>query len=111
MPGSAQAQREADDGVSRLAKLRANRARIRTIASGYGASNVRVFGSVARGEDGSGSDVDLLVDLDVRARGLLPLGAIADELSALLGERVDVAPASALAPHVADSALAEAVPL
>nr|WP_236123460.1 hypothetical protein [Cellulomonas palmilytica] len=55
--------------------------------------------------------MDLLVDLDVHTRGLLPLGAIADEVSALLSERVDVAPASALAPHVADSASAEAVRL
>lgn len=61
------------------------------IAHRHGASNVRVFGSVARGEDGPDSDVDLLVDLDVRTRGLLPLGAMADELSVLLGERVDVA--------------------
>lgn len=66
---------------------------------------------MTRGEDGPEPDVDLLVDLDVRTHGLLPLGAIADELSAFLGERVDVAPASALAPHVADSALAEAVRL
>lgn len=65
------------------------------------ASNVRVFGSVARGEDGPESGIGLLVDLDVHKRGLRPLGAIADELSALLGERVDVAPASALAPPVA----------
>ncbi|WP_317618978.1 nucleotidyltransferase family protein [Cellulomonas palmilytica] len=81
------------------------------IAHRHGASNVRVFGSVARGEDGPDSDIDLLVDLDVHTRGLLPLGAIADEVSALLSERVDVAPASALAPHVADSASAEAVRL
>lgn len=108
---AAAAPRRLDVRTPRMAKLRANRDRVRRIAHRHGASNVRVFGSVARGEDGPDSDVDLLVDLDVRARGLLPLGAIADELSALLGERVDVAPASALAPHVADSALAEAVPL
>lgn len=94
-----------------MAKLRASRDRVRRIVHRHGASNVRLFGSVARGEDGPDSDVDLLVDLDVRTLGLLPLGAIADELPALLGERVDVAPVSALAPHVANSALAEAVPL
>ena len=75
MPGSAGLQGQVDGGVPRLAKLRANRARIHTIASGHGASSVRVFGSVARGDDGPGSDVDLLVDLDLHTRGLLPLAA------------------------------------
>lgn len=106
-----EAPRRLDVRTPRMARLRAHRDAIRRVTHRYGASNVRVFGSVARGEDGAESDVDLLVDLDVRRRGLLPLGAIADELSALLGERVDVAPAGALAPHVAESALAEAVPL
>ncbi|GAA2725817.1 helix-turn-helix domain-containing protein [Cellulomonas aerilata] len=105
------AQRRLDVRTPRMAKLRAHRDRIRRTAQRHGASNVRVFGSVARGEDGPDSDIDLLVDLDVRTAGLLPLGAIADELSALLGERVDVAPTGALAPEVAESALAEAVPL
>lgn len=109
--GATSSPRHLDVRSPRMAKLRANRDRVRRIAHRHGASNVRVFGSVARGEDGPDSDIDLLVDLDVHTRGLLPLGAIADEVSALLGERVDVAPASALAPHVADSASAEAVRL
>ncbi|BDO40650.1 helix-turn-helix domain-containing protein [Cellulomonas sp. NTE-D12] len=107
----AAAPRHLDVRTPRMAKLRANRERVRRVAHRHGASNVRVFGSVARGEDGPDSDVDILVDLDVRTRGLLPLAAIADDLSVLLGERVDVAPADALAPHVAETALAEAVPL
>lgn len=105
------APRHLDVRTPRMTKLRANRDRVRRVAQRHGASNVRVFGSVARGDDRPESDIDLLVDLDVRTRGLLPLGAIADELSALLDEHVDVAPAGALAPHVAESALAEAVPL
>jgi len=84
---------------------------MRTIANLHGVSNVRVFGSVARGDDGPGADVDRLVDRDVHTRGLLPLVAMAGELSELLGERVDVVAASALAPRVADSDIAEAVPL
>lgn len=71
---------------------------------------MRVFGSVARGRDGPHSDADLPVDLDVRTDGLLPLSAIADRLTRLVGERVDVLAAEALAPDVAYSALAEAVP-
>ena len=47
----------------------------------------------------------------MRTAGLLPLGAIADELHALLGERIDVVAAAALAPEVIASALKEAVPL
>ncbi len=105
------APRNLDVRTPRMAKLRAHRDQVLKVAQRHGASNVRVFGSVARGKDGPDSDIDLLVDLDVRTHGLLPLGAMADELSALLGEKVDVAPADALAPHVAESALVEAVPL
>lgn len=105
------APRRLDVRTPRMSKLRANRVRIRQVAHRHGASHVRVFGSVARGDDGPGSDIDLLLDLDVRTLGLLPVGAIAAELSDLLDERVDVVPVDALAPHVAESALAEAVPL
>lgn len=49
-------------------------------------------------------------DLDVRTRGLFPLAVLADELTALLGERVEVVSQDALAPHVAQNVLAEAVP-
>lgn len=95
----------------RMAKVRAHREQIVEVARRHGASNVRVFGSVARDTDGPDSDIDLLVDLDVDVVGLLPVGALADELSVLLGEPVDVAPSGALAPDVLTSALAEAVVL
>ena len=104
-------QRRLDVRTPRMAKLRLNRDRIRRAAHRHGASNVRVFGSVARGQDRPESDIDLLVDLDVRTSGLFPVAALQDELSAMLGERVDVVPQDALAPHVAQNALAEAVPL
>ena len=103
--------RRLDVRTPRMAKLRLNRERIRRAARKHGATNVRVFGSVARGQDRADSDIDLLVDMDVRSRGLFPLGALGDELAALLGEHVDVVPVDALAPHVAANALAEAVPL
>ena len=104
-------QRRLDVRTPRMVKLRENRDRIRRAAHRHGAKNVRIFGSVARGEDHPGSDIDLLVDLDVRATGLFPLAALQDELSKLLGERVDVVPQDALDAHVAANALAEAVPL
>lgn len=95
----------------RLGKLRAHREQVLAAARRHGAHSVRVFGSVARGTDGPDSDIDLLVDLDVHVVGLLPLGALAEELSLLLDERVDVVASGALAPEVARSALREAVPL
>lgn len=76
-----------------------------------GASNVRVFGSVARGEDQPASDIDLLVDFDVHANGALALIRLRRELSDLLDERVDIATVDLLRPEVAERALAEAVPL
>ena len=103
--------RRLDVRTPRMAKLRLNRERIRRATRKHGATNVRVFGSVARGQDRADSDIDLLVDMDVRSRGLFPLAALGDELTVLLGEHVDVVPVDALAPHVAANALAEAVPL
>lgn len=77
-------------------------------AERHGMSNVRVFGSVARGEDGPESDIDLLVDLDPGV-GLLSLGRMEVELTELLGRPVDIVPARMLKPHVA--ATVEAVAL
>ncbi len=80
---------------------------VRTIAARYGLSNVRVFGSVARGEDTPGSDIDLLVDV-APGVGLLGLARCERDLEALLGVPVDLVPASDLKPGVAISALADA---
>jgi predicted nucleotidyltransferase len=79
-------------------------------ASSHGASNVRVFGSVARGEESIDSDVDLLVDL-VSGTGLLGLAALERDLSQILDARVDVVPASDLKHGIAPEVLGEAVPL
>ncbi|MCL2780825.1 MAG: nucleotidyltransferase family protein [Actinomycetia bacterium] len=72
------------------------------------ASRVRVFGSVARGEDTSVSDIDLLVELDSEATPLDPLG-LGVELSDVLGVKVDVGTADSLRPGVREEVLAEAV--
>lgn len=103
--------RHLDVRTPRMTKLRENRERIRRMAHRYGARNVRVFGSVACGQDRPDSDIDLLVDFDARAQGLFPLARLQDELAVLLGERVDLVPQGALAPHVAKQALDEAVAL
>jgi predicted nucleotidyltransferase len=62
-------------------------------------TNLRVFGSVARGEDRPDSDVDLLVDLPPHM-GLLGLGRVQADLEAILGAKVDLVPASDLKPAV-----------
>ena len=104
---SLDAAREADP---LLDLLRHHRSEVVARARAFGAENVRVFGSVARGEANADSDIDLLVDFDT-AHGLLPVMTLADELEDLLGRPVDVAPVSALRPEVAERALAEAIPL
>lgn len=88
-----------------------NRKQIRRLARQAGARNVRVFGSVARGDESEGSDLDLLVDFPVRQRGLLPLADLADRISELLDLPVDVAAEDALAPEVATRAHQDAVSL
>lgn len=85
---------------TRLGKLlRRRRKKILSIAAQYGARNLRVFGSVARGEDGPDSDIDLLVDLDSDV-GLVGLSGLRRELSTLLDRSVDVVPAQDLKPRV-----------
>jgi len=90
--------------------LKARRADILHICAKYGASNVRVFGSVARGDAGEGSDIDLLVDLEP-GRSLLDLGGLWHELNETLGMKVDVFTVNSLREEVRERALREAVPL
>lgn len=78
----------------------------------YAATNLRLFGSVARGEATSDSDVDLLVDLSPGGGNeVLRVSGISEELTMLLGVRVDVVVASLLRGQVCSSALADAVPV
>jgi predicted nucleotidyltransferase/DNA-binding transcriptional regulator YiaG len=91
--------------------LREHRADIRAAAEAAGARNVRVFGSVARGEETPESDVDLLVDFPAGERGLFPLLRLAREIEELVGRPVDVAAVEVMAEPVRERALAEAIPL
>lgn len=100
----------ADFSLPRVKKLREAKDQIIRLAHQAGASHVRIFGSVVRGEDDSSSDIDLLVDYDLDD-GLIPLIKLNDSLSELLGEPVDVAPVTLLKPDVAERVLAEALPL
>jgi uncharacterized protein len=89
---------------------RSKRDEILRIAATYGASNVRVFGSLARGENSSSSDVDILVDLNPN-RSLMDLGGLLMDLQELLSLPVDVATEDMLRPKVRERALIDAVPL
>jgi hypothetical protein len=91
--------------------LREHRAEIEAAAKAVGAENVRVFGSVARGEDTPESDVDLLVDFPASKQGLFPLLRLAGEIERLMGRPVDVAAVEVMAKPMLERALAEAIPL
>jgi uncharacterized protein len=77
-------------------------------AQEVGARDVRVFGSVARGEERPDSDVDFLVTLEA-GRTLLDLARLESRLEALLGRRVDVATEAGLREPIRTAALREAV--
>lgn len=80
------------------------------VAARYGASNVRLFGSVAQGTASASSDLDLLVTLEER-RSLIDRIALQQDLEDQLGCRVDVVNERALDPTIRDGVLAEARPL
>jgi len=80
------------------------------IAARHGASNVRLFGSVARGEERPDSDVDLLIDLDTE-RGFGDYLGLVEELEALLHRRVDLLLARSLSPFFRPYIEADARPL
>ena len=95
-------------GIDEL--VRAKREDILRLAAGHGARNVRIFGSVARGEAGPDSDVDFLVDLEP-GRSLMDLGGLLMDLQDLLGGKVDVVTEKGLRARIRDRVLREAVPL
>src|SRR6476646_10021111 len=91
-------------------RLRRHRRALIDIAARRGARNVRVFGSVARGDDTDTSDIDLLVDLDVGV-SVVSLAGLTRELAELLGVDVDVVPSAALKHAIRDEVLSEAIAL
>jgi uncharacterized protein len=91
-------------------RLRQRRRQVLAVASKHGASNVKVFGSVARGEDTPDSDIDILVDLSPKS-SLVTLGRLERELGDVLGGSVDVVPAEGLRQAVRAEAEKEAIPL
>ena len=90
--------------------LKGNRQEILQIAHRHGAKNIRLFGSVARGEAGESSDIDILVEVGQNPSPWFPGGLTAD-LEELLGRRVHVVTVGALHSYIRDQVLQEAVPL
>jgi len=89
--------------------LKAKREEILRVAAKRGARNVRIYGSVARGEADDASDIDILVDLEP-GRSLLDLGGLWSELNELLGRKVEVVTEKGLRERIRDRVLREAVP-
>ncbi|MBE9140501.1 nucleotidyltransferase family protein [Nodosilinea sp. LEGE 07088] len=96
--------------VVSLESLKANWAEILALAEKYGASNIRIFGSVARGEAQADSDVDFLIDLEP-GRSLLDHIGFKQELEDLLGRSVDVAESVTLHDLIRDQVLRDAIAL
>lgn len=90
--------------------LSPHRATIRQVVQAHHACNARIFGSVARGEDREGSDLDVLID-PTPDTTLLDIGAIRHELRQLLGVPVDVLTPHALPEHFRAEVLAQAQPV
>jgi predicted nucleotidyltransferase len=86
------------------------RSAVRETASRYQVANPRVFGSVLRGTDQDGSDLDLLVDA-LPGATLFDLGGLQDELESLLGIHVDLLTPTDLPPKFRAKVLAEAQPV
>jgi uncharacterized protein len=93
-----------------IEQLRARRGEILALASHHGVRNVRVFGSVARGDDAPNSDVDILVEVEP-GRSLLDVIGFEQDLADLLGRRVEVLTDGGLSPHLQRRILEEAASL
>lgn len=91
-------------------RVRQQRHALVTAAAGHGISNLRVFGSVARGDDRPDSDVDLMADLPA-GLGLFGLGQARTELEEILGSDVDLVPASDIKPEIRGEVEREAIEL
>lgn len=90
--------------------LKQQKTSILDIAKNYHAVNIRVFGSVIRGEEREDSDIDLLVDF-LPGTTLLDQVGLIDALSTALGRKVDIVSERALNKHLRQRVLQEAVPL
>ena len=96
--------------VSTLDLLRSRRDELLAIAARHGGANLRVFGSVARGEDTGASDLDFLVDM-AEERSLYDLVGLQQEIEKLLGRKTDLLTENGISRYLRERILAEAVEL
>jgi predicted nucleotidyltransferase len=91
-------------------EIKKRKKEILALAAKYGASDIRVFGSVARDEAGADSDVDFLVSLE-QGRSLFDLGGLLMDLQSLLHRKVDVVTEKGLHWYIRDRIIREAKPI
>jgi len=96
--------------MTRAELIRLNRKAIQTLAKKYGVTDMRVFGSAARGDDTTQSDIDFLVNMEP-GRSLFDLGGLLMDLETLLGCRVDIVTEKSLHWYIREQVLKEARPL
>jgi hypothetical protein len=96
--------------MGELQLIQQQREKILSVASEHGMVNVRLFGSVARGEETPESDIDFLVDLEA-GRSLLDLGGALIKLQGLLSRKVDIVTERGLHWYLRDKIMNEARPL
>lgn len=96
--------------MTKRQQLAIHRNSIQAIAAQYGATNIRIFGSVARGDDRLDSDIDFLIDLD-REWSLLDRISLKQDLEDLLGSPVDIATSQNLRPMFKAKILQDAIAL
>ncbi len=90
--------------------IKSKREAILDIARKYGATKLRVFGSMARGEESPESDLDLIVEME-RGSSLLDIIAIKQDIEELLGRKVDIVTEASISPYIRSAVLREAVNL
>lgn len=94
-----------------LNQLHQQKQQIDALAAQYGAKHVRVFGSVARGEDSDTSDVDILIEFPQGYDLLKQRIPLTNQLASLIGRNVDLVPEHELNKYIRNDVLAEAVEL
>jgi predicted nucleotidyltransferase len=93
--------------MTRTEQIKLNRKAIQRLAKQYGVTDIRVFGSVARGDDAAQSDIDFLVDMEP-GRSLFDMGGLLMDLETLLGCKVDVVTEKSLHWYIREKVLSEA---
>ena len=96
--------------MSEFQKIKQKKKEILDVARQHGIVNIRIFGSVARGEENLQSDIDLLVDLE-KGRTLFDLGGALVKLQNILGRKVDIVTERGLHWYLRKKIMKEAKPL